>query len=958
VVADQWRPLTSTAANRNLSLSMILEHALLPMVASLIVTALCLTFGIFQTVVAIKRPEFLWNKWGAGVSFITAIYSVAVFFQYSLAEVSANVICERVQYTVFVLLVHALFGFTVAFLGIDGRRRHRIFLVWHATLLGLLWFSHFIVDDAFVTRHHLWIDAPYIEPDMGPLGIVYLLYVFGMALCVLAIWLKPQYRGRPGRNGFVVCFLLWSLLGLHDILGTIGIPVGQFLMEFGFLGFSLTVISLSIQKYVELYERAEANEKALVSAEANLKRRVLERTAEITHSNRELKAEISDRKRVEKALRESEKKFRALIANISDVIAILDAKGIIRYESPSITRHFGWSPEALVGTHSCDLVHPDDRERVQRKVNGLLRTPGASRTIRCRYRAQDQSYRHIELIAVNMLNQKRINGIIVNFRDISERVTAEQELKASEQRLRKAQAMAHVGHWEFDPVTQTIRGSDEWFRMYGLDRTSPTVLLEQVLALVVAEDGVRTAKALDDLLYQNADYDVVFRIRKANDDQLVWLHSKAELIFRGDGREPVVSGVIQDITAAKRAEEEKAQLENQLRQAQKMESIGTLAGGIAHDFNNILSPIIGFTEMTVAELPANNAARANLEEVLMAAHRAKEMVRHILTFSRQDTQEMKPMQIQPVVQESMKLLRSSLPSTIDIQVRLDEKVGSVMGDSTQIHQLVVNLCTNAYQAMREGGGRLEVTLTEMGFDTHTKTPCRDMLPGSYVCLSVKDTGHGIAPAIIDRIFEPYFTTKGPAEGTGMGLSMVHGIVKSHQGHIEAASTLGEGTTFRVYMPQMDSIHETTLSETTDFVPVGHEHVLLVDDEPQLLAMQGQILERLGYDVTAMNNSQDALAAFRQAPESFDLLITDQTMPHMTGGELSVEALKTRHDLPIILCTGFSEALSPEAAAALGIRHYLQKPVPLKALARTVRLALNDVLDKNDAHQRPQQAVVH
>jgi len=934
---------------------MIFEFSLLPMIASLIVAVLCLTFGIFQAVVAVKRPEFPWNKWGAGVSFITAIYSAAVFCQYNLAEVSANVICERVQYTVFVLLVHALFGFTAAFLGIDGRRRHGILLIWHATLLGLLWFSHFIVDDAFVTRHHLWIDAPYIEPGMGPLGIVYLLYVFGMALYALATWLKPRYRDRPGRNGFVISFLIWSLLALHDILGTIGIPVGQFLMEFGFLGFSLTVISLSIHKYMELYERAEANEKALISAEGNLKRRVRERTAQITHSNRELKAEISDRKRVEKALRESEKKFRALIANISDVIAILDAKGIIRYESPSITRHFGWSPKALVGTHNCDLVHPDDRERVQRKVDRLLRKPGASRTIRCRYRAQDQSYRHIELIAVNMLNQKRINGIIVNFRDISDRVISERALKASEQRLRKAQAMAHVGHWEFDPVTQTIRGSEEWFRMYGFDRTSSTVSLAQVRALIVPEDGVRAGTALDDLLNQNIAYDVVFRIRKANDNALVWLHSKAELIFRGDGREPVVSGVVQDITASKQAEEEKAQLENQLRQAQKMESIGTLAGGIAHDFNNILSPIIGFTEMTVAELPESTPSRANLEEVLLAAQRAKEMVRHILTFSRQDTQEMKPMRIQPVVQESMKLLRSSLPSTIDIQVRLDEMAGSVMGDSTQIHQLVVNLCTNAYQAMREGGGRLEVTLAEMDVDTSTKAPCRDMLPGTYVCLSVKDSGHGIDPAIIDRIFEPYFTTKGPAEGTGMGLSMVHGIVKSHQGHIEAASTLGEGTTFRVYMPHMDRIQETTLSETTDFVPVGHEHVLLVDDEPQLLAMQEQILERLGYDVTALNSSPDALAAFRQAPESFDLLITDQTMPHMTGGELSAEALKTRHDLPIILCTGFSEALSPEAAAAIGIRHYLQKPVPLKALARTVRLALNEALDEIAPHHRPQRA---
>jgi PAS domain S-box-containing protein len=609
-------------------------------------------------------------------------------------------------------------------------------------------------------------------------------------------------------------------------------------------------------------------------------------------------------------------------------------------------RHFGWEPETLVGTNAGDGVHPDDLGHVQHHINTLLGTPGASRTIRCRYQAQDRSYRHIELIAVNRLDNPRIKGILVNFRDISDRIASERALKASERRLRKAQAMAHVGYWEFDPAVQSIRGSEEWFRLYGLDRSSPIVPLQKVRTLIVEEDREQMHQALDGLLQHNIDYDVVFRIRRAHDSQLVWLHSKAELIFRSDGQDPVVSGVVQDITTTKRAEEEKILLENQLRQAQKMESIGTLAGGIAHDFNNILSPIIGFTEMTAAEMPAGSQARANLEEVLTAAQRAKEMVRHILTFSRQDTQEMKAMQLLPVVQESMKLLRSSLPSTIDIEVQLDEETGSVMGDSTQIHQLVVNLCTNAYQAMRERGGRLKVSLAEVDDDTAIQVPGWDLSSGSYICLSVEDTGHGIDQAIIDRIFEPYFTTKGPAEGTGMGLSMVHGIVKRHQGHITVDSTLGAGTTFRVYIPQMASVHEATLHETTEFIPMGNEHILLVDDEPQLLTMQGQILERLGYDVTAMSSSKDALGAFRQAPKTFDLLITDQTMPNLTGAELSAEVLKLRPDLPIILCTGFSEALSPETATDMGIQHYLQKPVPLKALARTVRLALNNALEEN------------
>ena len=251
--------------------------------------------------------------------------------------------------------------------------------------------------------------------------------------------------------------------------------------------------------------------------------------------------------------------------------------------------------------------------------------------------------------------------------------------------------------------------------------------------------------------------------------------------------------------------------------------------------------------------------------------------------------------LQPVVQESMKLIRSSLSATIDIRVQIAEETGAVIGDSTQMHQLEVNLCTNAYQAMRDSGGLLEVALTAVGFDASSHMPCRDMRSGTYVCLSVKDTGHGIDEAIIDRIFEPYFTTKGPAEGTGMGLSIVHGIVKGHKGYIDVDSTLGKGTTFR---------------------------------------------------------------AFQRAPDAFDLLITDQTMPKMTGASLSVAVLEIRGDLPVILCTGFSEALSPEAAADIGIQHYLQNPVPLKVLARTVRLALNEVCGEAIPPCAPQRALTH
>ena len=461
-------------------------------------------------------------------------------------------------------------------------------------------------------------------------------------------------------------------------------------------------------------------------------------------------------------------------------------------------------------------------------------------------------------------------------------------------------------------------------------------------------------RVLNALIYHNQEYDFVFRVRRADDGQLVWLHSKAELVNRGEGMAPLISGVVQDITAAKRAEEEKIQLENQLRQAQKMESIGTLAGGIAHDFNNILSPIIGFAEITAADLPEDAPARTNMSEILKAAGRAKEMVQQILTFSRRHDTELKPLKVQTVIQEAIKLIRSSLPTTIDIGVRLVEESRFVMGDSTQIHQMLINLCTNAYQAMRETGGRLEVGLDEVVFRQAQDLPSRAMRPGSYVRVRVSDTGHGMTPEVMERIFEPYFTTKGPGEGTGMGLSMVHGIVKRHKGHIDVQSQCGVGTRFTLYLPQIAQIDETSLSETTEFVPFGTEHILLVDDEPQLLEMQLQMLKRLGYEVTAINGSVAALGAFERDPGVFDLLVTDQTMPGMTGVDLALKVRGLRPELPIVLCTGYSESVSPEKAAALGIRHYLNKPVPLKLLATTVRVALNDALEA--AEQGSQAAV--
>ncbi|RMF92264.1 MAG: response regulator, partial [Nitrospinota bacterium] len=375
----------------------------------------------------------------------------------------------------------------------------------------------------------------------------------------------------------------------------------------------------------------------------------------------------------------------------------------------------------------------------------------------------------------------------------------------------------------------------------------------------------------------------------------------------------------------------------QLRQAQKMEAIGTLAGGIAHDFNNILTAILGYTELTLRNMPEESEAYQNLQEVLAAGKRAKELVQQILTFSRQHEQRYQPVQLRQVVQEVLRLVRATLPSTIEIRQYLDTP-GTVLADPGQIHQVLLNLCSNAEYAMRERGGILEVRLEKTQITPEFAAAHPPLHPGPYLQLSICDTGCGMEPAILDRIFDPFFTTKGVGEGTGMGLAIVHGIVTSHGGAITVESLPGQGTTFTLYFPQIDDVLDS-MGDNEPALPRGKETILLVEDEPALAALGEQMLTMLGYRVIAYTDSLKALEAFRADPQRFDLVLTDQTMPNMTGEALSRELLRIRPDLPIILYTGFSHTMTPEKARALGIRAYLMKPLVWRDLALTIRQVL-------------------
>lgn len=389
----------------------------------------------------------------------------------------------------------------------------------------------------------------------------------------------------------------------------------------------------------------------------------------------------------------------------------------------------------------------------------------------------------------------------------------------------------------------------------------------------------------------------------------------------------------------KAAEEENQKMQAQLLHMQKMEAIGTLAGGIAHDFNNILMVIFGYTQLSMYSVQKDTELHSYLQEIMSAGNRAKDLVEQILAFSRQETQEFRPLQVHLIVKEALKLLRASLPSTIEISCSIETFSNIILADATQIHQVIMNLCVNAAHAMEYTGGTLKVSLKNVTLNEHDIAGHSYVTPGTYILLTVKDSGCGMDKATMERIFEPFFTTKKRGKGTGMGLSVVHGIVKSHRGMIEMDSEPGKGSTFKVFLPRYSGDTIIDQIDKSDILPEGNENILFVDDEKAIVSIAEQMLKRLGYNVVTKTSSIDALRTLVAQPDRFDLVITDQTMPNLTGIELAKSIILIRPDTPIILTTGHSESITVEKAMSMGISEMIMKPIDDITFAETIRHVL-------------------
>lgn len=538
----------------------------------------------------------------------------------------------------------------------------------------------------------------------------------------------------------------------------------------------------------------------------------------------------------------------------------------------------------------------------------------------------------------NALSRKRLR--ILNKELINKVQHTTTELSASEDRFRNLVGNLSDWVWEMDKEGMYSYTSPSVQQILGYDpcEVEGSSHRDFLCQKAIAENQ----ELFVDYIMKNRPFrDQVLRARH-KDGYPVMLEVSGQPIVNSKGTFLGYRGVSRDISRRLSSEKTHAELKEQLHQAQKMEAIGTLAGGIAHDFNNILSAILGYAEITRMQLSENSNASENIDQVILAGKRATELVKQILTFSRKADQKKEPLRIDLIVKEALKMLRSSLPASIDIKTNIAPKSWQVLADPTNIHQIVVNLCTNAAQAIGNTKGLLEVSLNRVDLDSEQVADKPHVQAGSFVVLMVKDNGAGMDEETVARIFEPYFTTKKQEEGTGLGLAVIHGIVEDANGFIQVESRLGEGSSFHIYLPdvQEDTIVVSEAEENAP-LPTGNERILIVDDEPDLTDVAEIHLTRLGYSVTTKTKSTEALDIFLASPDSFDLIITDQTMPDITGDKLARAMLKVKPALPIILYTGYTSALSEGEAYALGIKSFIKKPMSTEVLAGTVRRLLDE-----------------
>ena len=631
----------------------------------------------------------------------------------------------------------------------------------------------------------------------------------------------------------------------------------------------------------------------------------------------------------EKKIREYGEWLRVTLNSIGDAVIASDAEGRITFINPAAESLTGWKYQDAAG-QPFDQIFKIIEEPTGKviEVDSITDTKGTPVKVLSSHAilvAKDGKTVPIEDSAAPILNAtgEKIGSVLV-FQNVTEKRRAEEELRESALTHRKILQTAMDGFWRMDHEGRLLEVNGAYCRMSGYSEKELLGMKISDLEVSMPPDQIH-----DNIQMIKSREKHRFETRHRRKDGSVFdveissqYHNELGGIFYVFTR---------DITENKR-------LQARLSQAQKMESIGTLAGGIAHDFNNILSPILLYSEFVMSEIEPDNPLQDSVKEIYTAGERARKLVRQILTFARKGSGERIRLRASLIIDDAVKFLRSTIPSSIDIRYENRAGQDSILADPTQLNQIIMNLCTNAAHAMQKNGGILDIILENRDITAREAKWSPDINPGRYLLIAVEDNGAGIPTEDLDRIFEPYYTTKDPGEGTGLGLAIIHGIVQDYGGHIEVKSQVGKGTIFHVYLPVSESGNQTIKQEKAR-IPRGNEHILFVDDEEAAVKAMKKILERLGYRVTATTSSQEALEIFKKNPESFDLVITDMTMPEMTGDRLAEELMSVRPGIPVILCSGYTEKIDEETATKKGIGAFIIKPVVMSEIAMTIRNVL-------------------
>jgi len=637
--------------------------------------------------------------------------------------------------------------------------------------------------------------------------------------------------------------------------------------------------------------------------------------------------DISDRKQAEEKLRESEEKFRLTFDASPDSVNINRLQdGLYVDINRGFTALTGYSREDVIGKTSVEINIWDDIDD-RKKLTDALKSSGVCENLQAQFRRKDGSVT-AALMSSRVIHLQGEPHTISITRDISERIKADSVIRENELKFRSL--------FELSPqaIALTEIASGELLDVNGKLCELTKYSREEIIGKTTTEVGFYSEKDrrifVSELMTSGQVNGLEMDFFAKDGTVLTAMMFARPIKIVG---EPLLLTIFHDIT-------EQKHLQKNIAKAQRMEAIGNLAGGIAHDFNNLLFPITGMAELLTEDLDPGSVQYENVQEILKAGMRGSDLVKQILAFSRQSEHKMIPVRVQQVLREVVKLSRATIPTNIEIWEDIQKECGLVLADPTQLHQIGMNLITNAYHAIERSDGKISVTLKETDLGAGDP-PDGSVEPGRYALLTVSDTGMGIDPGVMNKIFEPYFTTKEQGKGTGLGLAVVYGIVKDHGGAVAVDSQIRKGTTFKVYLPLIDKAVALISDEASQMQPTGSERLLLVDDEQSVVAIEKQMLERLGYHVTERTSSLEAFKAFKANPFAFDLVVSDMTMPNMTGDRLAGELISIRPNIPVIICTGFSERINKDKATALGIKGFLMKPVIKSEMARMVRKALDE-----------------